>query len=251
MTPQTLLANAHALLVDLDGTLIDSEGAVRRAWGGFAVRHGLDADTVTKDAHGRPSRETIRALLPDLPDLDAETARFEADEVADVEGIVALPGARELLAGPGRPLAIVTSCTTALARARLRAAGLPEPDVLVTADAITHGKPDPEPFLLGARRLGVDPADCVVLEDAPAGIASGRAAGATVIALRTTHPDADLGGADALVDGLPELLAAVELCTVEQGSRHAGASQRAGAGVPSLHVRLEEERAAVPGRPAR
>lgn len=207
MTPQTILAGARALLVDLDGTLIDSEGAVRRSWSSFAVRHGLDPEEVTRVAQGRPSRETIRSLLPDLPDLDAETARFDRDEVADVEGVVALPGARELL-GDERPLAIVTSCTTALARARLRAAGLPEPAVLVTADTITNGKPDPEPFLLGAERLSVDPADCVVLEDAPAGITAGRAAGARVIALRTTHPDADLVQADAVADSLQALLAA-------------------------------------------
>ena len=206
MTARTLLANARALLVDLDGTLIDSEGAVRRAWGGFAQQHGLDPDEVTKVAQGRPSRETIRALLPDLPDLAAETARFERAEVADVEGVVALPGALELLSRTDRPLAIVTSCTTDLARARLRAAGLPEPEVLVTADAITNGKPDPEPFLLGAQRLHVDPADCVVLEDAPAGITAGRAAGATVIALRTTHPDADLQDADAIAPDLLSLL---------------------------------------------
>jgi sugar-phosphatase len=208
MTPQTLLANAHALLVDLDGTLIDSEAAVNRVWSAFAVRHGLDPDAVTKVAQGRPSRETIRALLHDPPDLDAIAEQFDADEVADVEGVVAFPGARELLASRARPLAIVTSCTTALARARMQAAGLPAPDVLVTADAITNGKPDPEPFLLGARRLAVDPADCVVLEDAPAGITAGRAAGARVIALRTTHADPDLAEADAVADSLQELLAA-------------------------------------------
>jgi len=209
MTPQTLLAGAHALLVDLDGTLIDSEAAVNRVWSAFAVRHGLDPRAVTKVAQGRPSRETIRALLDDPPQLDRIAEDFDADEVADVDGVVAYAGARELLANPGRPLAIVTSCTTALARARLRAAGLPEPAVLVTADAITNGKPHPEPFLLGAERLAVDPAGCVVLEDAPAGIAAGRAAGARVIALRTTHADADLAEADAVVDSLQELLEAV------------------------------------------
>jgi sugar-phosphatase len=208
MTPQTILASARALLVDLDGTLVDSEAAVTRVWSAFAVRHGLDPDAVTKVAQGRPSRETIRALLDDPPRLDTIAAQFDADEVADVEGVVAYPGARALLASGARPLAIVTSCTTALARARLDAAGLPEPAVLVTADAITNGKPDPEPFLLGARRLAVDPADCVVLEDAPAGIAAGRAAGARVIALRTTHPDTELTGADAVVESLQELLQA-------------------------------------------
>lgn len=203
--PRSLLAGAGALLVDLDGTLINSDGPVNRAWRGFAVRHGLDPDEVAHAAHGRPSRETIRSLLGDVPDLTQETERFEREEVADTVGVVALPGALALLTRGDRPLAIVTSCTDALAHARLRAAGLPAPDVLVTADQITHGKPDPEPFLLGAQRLGVEPADCVVLEDAPAGIAAGKAAGARVIALRTTHGDEDLREADAIADGLTAL----------------------------------------------
>jgi sugar-phosphatase len=207
MTPQTLLANARGLLVDLDGTLIDSDSAVRRAWSRFAVRHDLDPEAVTRTAQGRPSRETIRRLLPDHPDLDGEIARLDADEVGDVEGVVALPGAHDLLTRTDRPLAIVTSCTLALARARLQATGLPEPEVLVTADLVTRGKPHPEPFLLGAERLAVAPSDCVVLEDAPAGIAAGRAAGATVIALRTTHAAEDLRDADAVAESLAALLA--------------------------------------------
>jgi sugar-phosphatase len=207
MTPQILLANARALLVDLDGTLIDSGAAVRRAWSRFAVRHDLDPETVTRVAQGRPSRETIRTLLPGHPDLEGEIARLDADEIGDVEGVVALPGAHDLLTRADRPLAIVTSCTLALARARLSATGLPEPEVLVTADLVTRGKPHPEPFLLGAERLAVAPGDCVVLEDAPAGIAAGRAAGATVIALRTTHADEDLRDADAVAESLAALLA--------------------------------------------
>jgi mannitol-1-/sugar-/sorbitol-6-phosphatase len=204
--PRTLLAEAGALLVDLDGTLINSDGPVNRAWRGFADRHRLDPDEVAHSAHGRPSRETVAALLGDVPNLAEEQAWIERQEVNDTDGVIALPGAHELLTNPGRPLAIVTSCTDALAAARLGAAGLPTPEVVVTADQITKGKPDPEPFLLGAQRLGVDPATCVVLEDAPAGITAGRAAGARVIAVRTTHGDADLQAADAIADGVADLL---------------------------------------------
>lgn len=203
MKPQALLDAADALLVDLDGTLVDSSAPVRRAWAEFAARHGLDADHVHHFAQGRPSRESIRLLVPDA-DIAAETDVLERAEVGDTDGVVALPGAGDLLSG-GRRLAIVTSCSRALATVRLRTAGLPIPLVLVSADDVAQGKPDPTCYLLGAGRLGVDPARCLVLEDAPAGIAAGRAAGARVLALRTTHADPDLHEADAIVDDLSGL----------------------------------------------
>jgi sugar-phosphatase len=153
---------------------------------------------------GRPSHETVRALLPD-GDQAHEAALIERAETTDTDGVVALPGAAALLASE-RPKAIVTSCSAALAAVRLRAAGLRAPGVLVSADRVTRGKPDPEAFLLAAGELGVAPGDCVVLEDAPAGIAAGRAAGCVVIALRTTHADAELAGAHAVVDDLTALL---------------------------------------------
>jgi sugar-phosphatase len=199
-----LLAAADALLVDLDGTLVDSTAAARRAWAAFAARHGLDHDAVHRFAQGRPSRETIRLLAPDA-DHAAEEAQVDAAEIGDTAGVVALPGAAELLAS-GRPLAIVTSGSTALATARLAAAGLPAPATMVSADDVERGKPDPEPFLLGARRLEVDPHRCLVLEDSPAGVSAGRAAGATVIALRTTHAEDELREADAVVDDLAALV---------------------------------------------
>ena len=199
-----MLAAADAVLVDLDGTLVDSTAPVRRVWQEFARRHGLDADEVERFAHGRPSRESVRALTPNA-DLEAESRAIEDAEIADTAGVVALPGAGQLLAGD-RPLAIVTSCSTALATVRLQAASLEMPEVLVSSDGLQRGKPDPTCFLIAARRLGADPARCVVIEDAPAGITAGRAAGAVVIALRTTHGDDDLGDADAIADDIAALL---------------------------------------------
>jgi sugar-phosphatase len=204
VTPRELLERAAALLVDVDGTLVDSTAPVRRAWDAFAARHELDPDAVLAFAQGRPTRESIRLLVPDA-DHEREVALVDQAELQDTAGIAALPGAAELL-GDGRPVAIVTSCSRALATLRLGAAGLPIPRVLVTADDVADGKPDPACFLLAARLLEVEPARCVVLEDSPAGVLAGRAAGATVIALRTTHPDDKLQGADALVDDLAALL---------------------------------------------
>jgi sugar-phosphatase len=202
-SPQALWRAADGLLVDLDGTLVDSSAPVRRAWTAFAQRHGLVPAEVEHFAHGRPSRESVALLIPD-GDHAAEAAALEAAELNDVDGVFALPGAARLLRG-NRPLAIVTSCSTALAQARLRAAGLPLPAALVSADDVSRGKPDPECYLLGARRLGLEPAACLVVEDAPAGITAGHAAGACVLALRTTHADADLREADAIVDDLGSL----------------------------------------------
>lgn len=206
MTASAMLAAAEGVLVDLDGTLVDSTAPVRRVWNAFAERHGLDPDAVERFAHGRPSRESVRALAPHA-DQKAEEEIIEASEVADTDGVVALPGAAQLLA-IDLPLAIVTSCSTALAMTRLRAAGLEIPDVLVSSDGLERGKPDPTCFLIGARRLGVDPERCVVIEDAPAGILAGRAAGAVVIAVRTTHGDDELSNADAIADNVAALVGA-------------------------------------------
>lgn len=200
MTAQELVDAAAALLVDLDGTLVDSSAPVQRVWTDFALRHGLDSADVLRFAHGRPSRETVALLAPDA-DPDAEAELVERTEVGDPDGVVATPGAAALLAS-GRRLAIVTSCSTALARVRLDAAGLPRPEVIVSSDMVTRGKPDPECFQLAATQLGLEPRLCVALEDAPAGIQSAVAAGIPVIALRTTHPETDLGGASAVLDDL-------------------------------------------------
>jgi sugar-phosphatase len=191
-----------ALLFDLDGVLIDSTPAVIRVWSRWAIAHGFDPAEVVRTAHGRPSISTIRDYLPDA-DYETENCVVESGELADLNGVVPLPGARELVSAlPADRWAIVTSCTRPLAEARLGAAGLPIPERLVTCDDVKNGKPDSEPYLKGASLLGVPARDCVVVEDAPAGIRAGKAAGARVIACRTTAPESELkaAGADWIVE---------------------------------------------------
>lgn len=195
--------SCKALLFDLDGVLIDSTPAVTRVWTQWARAHGLDPDEVVLRAHGRPSISTIRHYLPHA-DHETENHEVERREIEDLNGVVTLPGARELLnALPPNRWTIVTSCTRPLAKVRLRAAGLPVPDRLVTCDDVKNGKPDPEPYLKGASLLRIPPADCVVVEDVPAGIRAGKAAGARVIACKTTVSDSELkrAGANWIVDG--------------------------------------------------
>ena len=197
----------RGVLFDLDGVLVDSTPAVARVWAWWAREHGFDADEVVRKAHGRPSIATIRELLP-FADHAAEDREVERREIADVEGVIPLPGATELL----RALlldrwAIVTSCTRPLAGVRIAAAGLPKPKHLVTSTDVQRGKPDPEPYLKGALLLGVPAADCIVMEDAPAGIRAGKAAGARVLALRTTATEPELreAGADWIIEDCSEL----------------------------------------------
>jgi mannitol-1-/sugar-/sorbitol-6-phosphatase len=197
----------RGVLFDLDGVLVDSTPAVARVWAWWAREHGFDPDETVKKAHGRPSISTIRELLPQA-DHAAEDREMERREIADLEGVIALPGAKELLrALPLDRWAIVTSCTRPLAGVRIGAAGLPRPKHLVTATDVQHGKPDPEPYLKGAHFLGVPATECLVVEDAPAGIRAGIAAGACVLALRTTASDAELqqAGAGWIVDDCAEL----------------------------------------------
>ena len=191
-----------AILADLDGTLVDSVASSERAWGAFARRRGLDEEETHRFAMGRPTRETVALLVPE-EEREAEQGQIDRDEVADAGSVTAYEGAAELLAGP-IPIAVVTSGSTELATARLRGAGLEPPAVLVTANSIERGKPDPEPFLLGAEQLGVEPSRCLALEDAPSGIESARAAGIPVVAFLTTHPEAELEGASEILDTLAE-----------------------------------------------
>src|ERR1700746_629446 len=191
----------RGLLFDLDGVLADSTPAVARVWTIFANKYGFDPEETGRRAHGRPSIATIQELLPSA-NHKAENAVLERMEIEDIEDVVALPGAAELLhALPADKWTVVTSCTRALAVVRLRAAGLPIPAQMVTSNDIVNGKPSPEPYLKGAELLGLAAADCVVVEDAPAGSRSGKAAGARVIALQTTERDSLLrqAGADWIV----------------------------------------------------
>ncbi|MFQ6146388.1 HAD-IA family hydrolase [Streptomyces seoulensis] len=182
----TAVFTARALLLDMDGTLVDSNAVVERIWRRWADRHGLDGDEVMKVVHGRQGHASMALLLPDRPaeQNHAENARMLAEETSDMDGVVPVPGAPEFLAAlRGVPHALVTSADVALSTARMAAAGLGLPDTRVTAESVGASKPDPEGFLKGAAELGVAPADCVVFEDSGAGIAAGRAAGMRVIGI--------------------------------------------------------------------
>jgi sugar-phosphatase len=207
VTNPRVTIDCSAVLFDLDGVLIDSTSCVERHWHAWAAQHGLDAASILKIAHGVRNIETMRLVAPHL-DVEQEAAGFASNEVADTRGVSAVEGAPGLLAGlDGARWAIVTSCGAPLAQARLEAARLPMPAALITGSDVGRGKPDPEPYLLAAEVLAVPPADCVVIEDAPAGIRSGKSAGMRVIGIAFTYSRSDLlaNGADAVVDRLTDL----------------------------------------------
>ena len=208
--------SCEGVLFDLDGVLVDSTPAVERVWSKWALAHGLDPEETVQLAHGRPSTATVRDILPNA-DFEAENEVILRGELEDTDGVVSLPGARELLESlPPERWALVTSCARSLADVRLRAAGLPIPKNKITCDDVLNGKPDPEPYLKGAALLGFPASRCVVFEDAPAGIRAGKAAGAIVIALRSTSSDPELeqAGADWIASGYSE----VELVISDHGS---------------------------------
>ncbi|MBB6251219.1 HAD-IA family hydrolase [Nitrospirillum iridis] len=177
-----------AFLFDMDGTLIDSIASANRAWTRWAVRHGQDPTAILATMHGVRAVETIRRWAAPGTDVEAEAAQLTRDEIDDVAGTVAIPGASAFLAAlPPQRWAIVTSAPRALALVRLAAAGLTPPPMMITADDVRRGKPAPDPFLLAARRLEVAATDCLVWEDAPAGIAAGDAAGAAIAVISATH----------------------------------------------------------------
>jgi mannitol-1-/sugar-/sorbitol-6-phosphatase len=211
----------RAILSDLDGVLIDSGAVVDDTWRTWASRHGLDADAIVAGCHGRPGAELVAEHAPQA-DVAAEMEWLERYEIDAAGRVRAFDGAAELLASD-LTVAIVTSCTAPLAHARLTATGLRIPDVLVTADRVARGKPAPDPYLLAAEELGVAPADCVVLEDAPAGIEAGRAAGMTVLAVATTHESPALARAHRTHATLRAALAALGLVAEAQalGGRRA------------------------------
>lgn len=193
-----------AVLFDLDGVLVNSTGSVDREWRAWAREKGINEDSVIAIAHGVRSIEVIRAVAPHL-DAEKEARKLENREAADHD-ISVMPGAIDLVRSiPDSQWSVVTSGTRLLASARLTFVGVPLPKVMVAADDVVHGKPHPEPYLKAAQLLGVNPADCLVIEDAPAGIRSAHAAGMKVIALASTYPAPALSEADAVVQKLEQL----------------------------------------------
>jgi mannitol-1-/sugar-/sorbitol-6-phosphatase len=189
----------------MDGILISSIGSVERSWTKWALLRGVDPVLARETAHGRRAVETVAKLRPDL-DSEAELMVIEDLEVADNEGLTILPGVLDFLAAlPADRWTVVTSATERLAQIRMAVAGIPVPDKLVTADNVARGKPDPEPFLAGAALLGVTPAECVVFEDSPSGVAAGRAAGCTVVATTFSHSAESLDAAHYLVRDLTDV----------------------------------------------
>jgi sugar-phosphatase len=200
---QTL--HCSAILFDLDGVLVDSTGSVTRQWKRWAQENNIDPRYAAEIAHGMRTVEVVRRLAPHLH-AEAEVVRIEKREAEDHEGVAVMPGAAELLQSvPDGRWSVVTSGTRYLAMSRLRLANLPMPPVLVAADDVSKGKPDPEPYLKGARLLGVNPGECLVIEDAPAGIRAARAGGMKVIAIPSTYPASALQEADAIVQKLAQI----------------------------------------------
>jgi sugar-phosphatase len=199
-----------AILFDLDGVLVDSTRSVTRQWRRWAGENNLDAEKVLKIAHGVRTVEVVRRLTPHL-NAEAEVEKIEQREADDTAGVVVMPGAAELIQSvPDGRWCVVTSGTRHLATSRLRLASLPIPRVLVTADEVSNGKPHPEPYLKGAQLLGFDPVDCLVIEDAPAGIQSAHAGGMKAIGVASTFPASELHAADAVVSALQQIRVSVQ-----------------------------------------
>jgi mannitol-1-/sugar-/sorbitol-6-phosphatase len=197
--------SCSAILFDLDGVLLDSTASVARQWRKWAELKKIDPEPVMKIAHGVRALEIIRQVAPHL-DAEEEVRRIESLEVDDQDGVSVMPGAAELLASvPDDRRAVVTSGRRHLATGRLQWAKLPVPKIMVPADDVSKGKPDPEPYLKAAELLGMKPSECLVIEDAPAGIRAARAAGMKVIGITSTYPASALQEADAVVKALAEI----------------------------------------------
>jgi len=197
----------EAILFDLDGVLVDSTAVVVRTWRDWARDRGLDAERILEIAHGRPAAETVRLFAPHL-DADSEARELERMEAENLDCVLEVDGARELLSAlPADGWTVVTSGTRALASKRMEHVGLRLPERFVSADDVENGKPHPEAYLRGAEILGVHPEACVVVEDAPSGVSSARSAGMRVVAVATTYRQDDLGEADAVATSLTKIRA--------------------------------------------
>jgi mannitol-1-/sugar-/sorbitol-6-phosphatase len=194
--------SCQAILFDLDGVLVDSTASIEESWRMWAARHGLDPSVVLRVAHGRRAVEIVRLVAPHL-DAGTEMAELTAYEARITLGLTAAPGARALIEQlPPSCWAVVTSGVRAVAEHRLRTVGLTIPPVMVCADEVVHGKPDPEGFLAAAARLRVSPPACVVVEDAPAGLEAAHAGGMSAVAVTSTHPPDALRMANIIVHSL-------------------------------------------------
>jgi mannitol-1-/sugar-/sorbitol-6-phosphatase len=194
-----------AWLFDLDGTLIDSMSCIEIAWKIWCQSHGLKVEDVMHQAHGKRTADSLKIILPS-GNLAEETAFMENLECELVEGLVAIPSARQLLETiSGNPWAIVTSGSKRLATHRIEHTGIPKPKVLINGDDVTNGKPNPEGYLMAANRLNIRPSDCIVVEDAVAGVRAGKAAGMTVVAVAFTHSVEELQEADHIYESLAQL----------------------------------------------
>ena len=197
--------SCSAILFDLDGVLVDSTRAVDREWREWAARKGVDGDAIMAIAHGVRTIEVIRRVAPHL-DAETEAAAIENHEAHDQRGVTVMSGAAELLQSiPDGRWGVVTSGSRLLAQNRLRYCGLPVPEVLVTSDDVANGKPHPEPYLKGAKLLGFPPEECLVIEDAPAGIQSARAGGMKVIGMASTYQPEKLAMAEAIIKAFSQL----------------------------------------------
>lgn len=193
------------VLFDLDGVLVESRESTERVWLDWALQNSIEEGALRSAMHGVRSADVVRALRPDL-DAMAESEEIERRQAEDVEGLSAIPGAMDALrALKADRVAVVTSGTRPLALARLGAVGIEPPAVMVFAGDVGRGKPDPEGYLTAAGRLGADPAEALVVEDAPPGIEAGRAAGMATVAVPSTHPPEELAAADVVLGSLEEL----------------------------------------------
>jgi sugar-phosphatase len=209
---EAIEVQTRGMLFDMDGVLISSIGSVERCWKRWAKLYGVPDAENYQVPHGVRAADTVRTLKPEFDEAAvAEGVRvIEEMEIEDTADLRVLPGAKALLESlPADRWAIVTSATHRLTLARLAAAGLPVPQRLITADVVQRGKPDPEPYRRGAELLGLSPADCIVVEDAPSGVGAGLAAGSRVLGVTTTHPAEDLEGATWISASLEQVQARI------------------------------------------